>query len=212
MFEPRFLFLYIIVFMTKKLVVIGIDEAGRGPLAGPVSVCALAILKPLPKDLRGEIKDSKQLSEIQREFLYKKLVEAEKGGYVLFAQSFSSAKVIDTHGIVRAIQGAMKSCLRRLRISPERATVLLDGALKAPSEYINQKTIIRGDATIRAIALSSIVAKVLRDRRMKKYAKTFPGYGFEIHKGYGTKVHYKAIREKGVSPIHRLTFLKKIAK
>lgn len=197
---------------NMKRIIIGIDEAGRGPLAGPVSVCALAILKKLPKELMGEIKDSKQLSEIKREFLYKKLVGAEKGGYISFAQSFSSAKIIDTKGIVYAIRSAMKRSLGRLKISPTRATVLLDGALKAPAEYTNQKTIIRGDATIRAIALASIVAKVRRDRLLKKFANKFPGYGFEIHKGYGTKAHYKAIKENGVSPIHRLTFLKSVAK
>lgn len=195
-----------------KRIIIGIDEAGRGPLAGPVSVCALAILKKLPKELMGEIKDSKQLSEIQREFLYKKLVSAKKRGYISFAQSFSSAKIIDTKGIVYAICSAMGRCLRRLNISPAKATILLDGALRAPEEYTNQRTIIRGDATVRAIALASIVAKVRRDHLMKKYAKTFPGFGFEVHKGYGTKAHYGAIKQKGILAIHRLTFLKKIAK
>lgn len=196
--------------MAKRIIV-GIDEAGRGPLAGPVSVCALAILKKLPKELMGEIKDSKQLSEIQREFLYEKLVVAEKSGHILFAQSFSSASIIDARGIVYAIREAMKRALGRLGIAPTKAIVLLDGALRAPREYTNQKTIIRGDATIRAIALASIVAKVRRDRRMKKYAKKFPGYGFPIHKGYGTKSHYKAIKKYGFSPLHRVSFLRKFS-
>lgn len=195
-----------------KRIVVGIDEVGRGPLAGPVCVCALAILKSLPHSLRGPIRDSKQLSGVAREELYCRLTAAAKEGTVRFCVSMTEASVVDKRGIVYAIQSALNRALKKLSLSPDHVDIRLDGSLRAPRAYQYQKTIIRGDASVRAIALASIVAKVVRDRRMHRYAKKYPAYGFEVHKGYGTKGHRAAIVEKGISPIHRLTFLKSIAK
>lgn len=194
----------------KKKILIGIDEAGRGPLAGPVSVCALAVLKPLPKEFRVNVKDSKQLSEEKREEWYKKISLAARTGYISFAVSFSSAQTIDKKGIVPAVRAAIKRALLKLAYHPKRVKILLDGSLSAPVAYENQKTIIRGDETVPVIALASIIAKVRRDRRMKRYATLFPGYGFEVHKGYGTKSHYAAIKLFGFSILHRRSFLRNL--
>lgn len=195
---------------SQKCVVVGIDEAGRGPLAGPVAVAALAFLTPAARMLMKAslTKDSKQLSEKAREAWYEKLVEAKRAGAIAYAVSFVSAVRIDRVGIVRAIAAAMASSLRRLPVSPLQAQVLLDGALSAPACYKYQKTIIRGDETIPAIALASIVAKVSRDRLMYRYAKKYPLYGFDEHKGYGTAKHYAALKKYGLSPLHRKSFLK----
>ncbi len=228
---------------------IGIDEAGRGPLAGPVSVGAFAVkfdafefylndrIKFIAakqhalKQFRG-VKDSKQLTEKQREEWFVKIKLHSKISdkdiitnlpEVFWVVSFSSAKTIDLRGLSYAIRSALGRSLKKLenkigrgsdRTSrsslPKNSVVLLDGSLYAPSRYINQKTIIDGDAKEPIIALASICAKVLRDRKLKRIAKDFPNYGFEIHKGYGTKAHYKAIKKHGISKIHRKSFLKSL--
>ena len=157
------------------------------------------------------VKDSKQLSEKQRESWFKVIkIEREKGS-IQFAVSFSSSETIDSKGLTWAIKAALKRCLNRLEkkdFASCKCLVLLDGSLYAPAHYANQQTIIDGDAKEPVIALASICAKVLRDRKMKRLAKEFPHYGFEVHKGYGTKAHYKAIRKHGPSPVHRRSFLK----
>lgn len=195
----------------KTTYIIGIDEAGRGPLAGPVSVgvvaCKISNSKfQIFKRLKG-IKDSKKLNEKQREEWFKKLKELEKAGIIKTAVSFSSAKIIDEKGIVFAIRRALAMSLKKLKIKPNECEVLLDGSLYAPSEYKKQKTIIRGDDKIPVISAASIIAKVSRDRLMKRLAKKFPDYGFEKHKGYGTKAHYNTIKKYGISDIHRKSFL-----
>lgn len=194
-------------------VLIGIDEAGRGPLAGPVSVGVFAVKsKSIPKDFLG-VKDSKQLSEIQREEWFSKIRLAQKSGKISYTVSFSSAAVIDKRGISYAIRSAISRSLKKLEKNnfiSLNSKILLDGSLKAPDKFKNQKTIIDGDAKEPIIALASICAKVLRDRKMKKLAEIYPQYSFEIHKGYGTKVHYKAIKKHGISKIHRRSFLKNI--
>lgn len=194
---------------------IGIDEAGRGPLAGPVSVGAVCMLeKDARKILRQNFagaRDSKLLSEDRREEIFRTLHAHSKGGMVLYANSMVSHSVIDLRGIVHAVRLAIKRCLKKLGklgVIPEECRVLLDGGIKAPAEYANQETIIKGDRRVPIISLASIVAKVKRDRRMKRLAKEFAGYGFEIHKGYGTKSHYEAIKKLGMSDIHRKSFLK----
>lgn len=196
---------------TKYLV--GIDEAGRGPLAGPVAVGVVAMRpttndqrRTINKQLKG-IRDSKKFSEKQRETWFNKFNKLKKEGMLDYAVSFSSAKVIDEKGIVVAIRRALARALRKLDLSPSECVVLLDGSLKAPLEYKNQKTIIHGDDIEPIISAASIIAKVSRDRRMKSLAKKFPGYCLEIHKGYGTKLHYKKLKKLGPSEIHRASFL-----
>ena len=206
---------------------IGIDEAGRGPFAGPVSVGVFAVRsRAVLNKFRG-VKDSKQLSEKQREEWFKKIKNLAKngdsngGGDVFFAVSFSSAGIIDKKGISYAIRSALDRGLKKLEKRyngahphaahlPENSRVLLDGSLYAPERYKNQKTIIDGDAKEPIIALASICAKVLRDRKIKRMTKKYPKYGLEIHKGYGTKMHCIAIRKHGLSEIHRKTFCKNI--
>lgn len=189
---------------------IGIDEAGRGPLAGPISVGAFAVKsKEILKIFRG-VKDSKQLSELQREEWLRVIKVERKKGNIEYAVSFSGARMIDEKGITHATRAALDRCLKRLEgraFASCESRILLDGSLYASSRYSNQKTIIDGDAKEPIIALASICAKVLRDRKMKRIAKEFPQYGFEIHKGYGTKAHYRAIKKHGVSKIHRRSFL-----
>lgn len=223
-------------------ILIGIDEAGRGPLAGPVSVGVFAVRsKSILKKFKG-VKDSKQLTEAQREEWFTKIKMASKttwsketsdgAPHAFYAVSFSSAKIIDEKGIVYAIKSAMDRALKKIERQLSNSItdsedcgnkektisnfdfssvkVLLDGSLKAPERYINQKTIIDGDAKEPIIALASICAKVLRDRRMKKLSFIFSEYGFDIHKGYGTKAHYMAIKKHGLSSEHRKSFLTRL--
>ncbi len=198
--------------MTKYL--IGIDEAGRGPLAGPVSVGVVVLnardLKERKKWLSG-IKDSKKLSEKMREEWFAKIKKSERDGWLQFAVTFGSARMIDKKGIVFAIKDCIKRALLQLGVNSKKTVVLLDGGLKAPLEYIYQKTIIKGDEKEPVIALASIVAKVSRDRLMKKISRKYPKYDFEKHKGYGTLGHYRKIKRYGPSLIHRKSFLKAIS-
>jgi len=186
---------------------IGIDEAGRGPLAGPVSVGVFAVSSQFAMENLEGIRDSKQISEKKREEWYKALTSMEQ---CRCAVSFSSPQIIDTQGIVFAIQNAMNRALGKLGLDPDVCTVLLDGSLRAPEEYLSQKTIIRGDVTEPVISAAAILAKVKRDLYMKKVAKEYPEYLFEKHKGYGTRVHMEAIREHGLSELHRTSFCKNI--
>lgn len=190
---------------------IGIDEVGRGPLAGPVTVCAFAILEqdlPLLKDINA--KDSKALSEQKRNVIAEKLHELNRAGRCVFQISSTSSHVIDRKGLTRSLQMAIGSVLRRLNIHPEHADVYLDGSLYAPKSFFRQRTIIRGDGLIPVISCASVLAKVYRDNLMDKYDLKFPQYGFLEHKGYGTPNHYKAIRKHGISTIHRKSFLKDV--
>lgn len=187
---------------------IGIDEVGRGPIAGPVTVCAFTFYKKVsfPKTL-PKLKDSKKLSVQQRELWFAQIKIWQKEGVADFKVSSVSAAVIDKIGIVPAIQKALNFSLHTL--SPKTQNmILLDGGLKAPVEYKKQKTIIKGDEKEQVIALASIVAKVTRDRYMNHMAKKYPEYGFETHVGYGTRRHYEALSLYGVTPLHRRSFLK----
>lgn len=189
---------------------IGIDEAGRGPLAGPVAVGVFAVRsKNVLRKFRG-VKDSKQLSAKQREEWFIRIKQSMKAGESFYAVSYGRSETIDSKGLSFAVYSALNRSLKRLetnKFAYPQVRILLDGSLYASSRYQNQKTIIDGDAKEPIIALASICAKVLRDKRMKKLAKEFPAYGFDIHKGYGTKAHYKAIRKHGVTPAHRKSFL-----
>jgi ribonuclease HII len=190
---------------------IGIDEAGRGPVAGPVSVGVVAAEEGF--DLLAEfpgLNDSKQLSEKKREALFVLLEEVAARGDVAFRVEFSSAKMIDDEGIVPAISAALGRGLQVLLSNPSEGKVFLDGSLHAPAEY-EQETIIGGDGIVPAIMLASVAAKVVRDRMMvEEIASQFPLYGFEKHKGYGTKAHYVAITEHGFCEEHRRSFLKNV--
>ena len=190
--------------------IVGVDEAGRGPLAGPVSVGVVVAREGYDfiATFPG-LNDSKQLSEKKREALYLVLEEEFRAERVRFVVQFVSAELIDKGGIAPAIRAAVGQGVRKLLPEPEQGKVFLDGSLKAPVEYA-QETVIGGDGTVPAIMLASIAAKVTRDRYMKKMALEYPQYGFEQHKGYGTKAHYEAIKLHGLSPLHRRTFLKKI--
>ena len=192
----------------KSKVIVGIDEVGRGPLAGPVAVCALCLQNNFNKNNFRNFKDSKKLSHKQRvEWLARINAEKEKGN-IIYQVCFESNRVIDKKGIVFAIRRALHNSLKSLGTNPKNCVVLLDGGLRAPPKYKNQKTIIKGDEKKLAIALASIVAKVTRDELMKKLAGEYSSYGLEIHKGYGTKRHIKAIKKFGLSPLHRVTFCK----
>ena len=195
---------------TDYTYTIGIDEVGRGPLAGPVSVCAFLVNNEyyniVLKELSG-ITDSKKLSEKKREEYVSIIHNLKKRNLVNFAVSHISAKVIDRIGISRAIALAIKESLNILSIDKEKVFIYLDGSLHAPVIY-NQETIIAGDTKIWQIGAASVVAKVFRDKKMCKYAKLYPEYSFEKHKGYGTKGHKQAIKKYGCCSIHRLTWIK----
>lgn len=193
--------------------VIGIDEVGRGPLAGHVAVGAVFIYKEHYKrvvKLFPVIKDSKKLTAKLRNEWSKKIFEAEALGYLFCAVSFVSPSVIDKKGLSHAIRTALEKALDAIKHDVSDVKVLLDGGLRAPSHYLHQETIIKGDEKELSIALASIVAKVARDKKMVALAKKFPEYGFEKHKGYGTRAHYEAIKKHGITPHHRKSFLKKI--
>jgi ribonuclease HII len=195
--------------MAKKFIV-GIDEVGRGPLAGPVALCALVLKPGFAQNNFLNFRDSKKLSAKARETWLEKIeVEKMRGG-LNYSLKMQSNKVIDKKGLSFAIKKALADALEGLKLPPAQTLVLLDGGLKAPSEYKNQKTIIKGDEKELAIALASIVAKVKRDALMDKLSQKYPGYDFHKHKGYGTLAHYKALKKLGQSPIHRKSFLKRL--
>mgnify|MGYP001011109619 CR=1 FL=1 len=179
--------------------VCGIDEAGRGPLAGPV--CAAAVI--LPPDCRIEgLNDSKKLTDKRRRELYDVIVE----NAVAYGIAFASHQEIDEINILQATFRAMAQAIAQL--DPSAQLTLVDGN-RAADFGLPVRTIVKGDGLSASIAAASILAKVTRDRLMEQYAEQYQQYGFEIHKGYGTKRHYAALREFGPCPIHRMSFLKK---
>ena len=187
--------------------IVGIDEAGRGPLAGPVAVGVVVVPEALDLlALFPKLNDSKKLSEKRREEIFVRLQEEIKSGNVVSLVILASSEKIDAKGIAVCIREAIASALLKLVPNPEHHQVYLDGSLKAPEQY-TQETVIGGDALIPAIMLASVVAKVTRDRYMLKQAELYPEYLFEQHKGYGTKRHMEKIREHGMSAIHRKTFI-----
>ena len=197
--------------------ILGIDEAGRGPLAGPVAVGAVSVpidFNPTTLKLRGArknffkgIKDSKQLTSDERELWFELAMEAKRRGELDFKVSLVSEKVIDKHGIAYALRLGIKRCIKALSIT-EDSQIFLDGALKAPSKFKHQLTVIRGDEKIPVISLASICAKVIRDRKMVRLGEKFPEFNFDANKGYGTFLHIKAIKKYGTTPLHRTSFLK----
>lgn len=188
---------------------IGIDEAGRGPLAGPLAVCALALSDESEIFLSEKLRDSKKMSEKKRDEIFLKIQEEARVGKIKYSVAFVAADKIDELGMQRALEVATKKVIEKVAVQ-NTDTILLDGSLKAPEIYSNQTTITRGDESEPAIALASVVAKVSRDAKMKKLGTIFPQYGFEQHKGYGTKAHIAAIIESGLTSEHRKSFCKNI--
>ncbi len=178
----------------------GIDEAGRGPLAGPVFAAAVILD---PEDCIEGINDSKKLSEKKREQLFDQIC-ARAAAYAIAS---ASVEEIETFNILQATFLAMRRALEALSFAPELA--LIDGNRLPPELSAPARCVIKGDALSASIAAASILAKVSRDRYMLKMAEQYPQYAFEKHKGYGTAVHYEALRTYGPSPIHRMSFLKK---
>lgn len=177
----------------------GVDEAGRGPLAGPV--CAAAVILPPHVELPG-LNDSKKLTDKRRRELYPLIKETA----IAYGIGFASHEEIDGINILQATYLAMERAIGQLSIDPDQ--LLIDGN-RAKDFGIPTQTVVKGDSLSASIAAASVLAKVTRDDWMLKAAEAYPQYGFEIHKGYGTKAHYEALREFGSCPIHRKTFLKK---
>lgn len=194
--------------MKKPQFLIGIDEVGRGPIAGPVAVGAFIFLHANAHKLFKGVKESKQLTEQKREEWFSIIERAKEDGHVNYCVTFQSEKVIDKQGLSFAIRKALETSLAALEVEAAESLVLLDGGLKAPPAYVNQKTIIKGDEKEKVIALASICAKVLRDRKMNRLAEKYSAYGFERNKGYGTRQHYEALNKFGMLEIHRRSFLK----
>lgn len=196
--------------MTQTHYIVGVDEVGRGPLAGPVAVGAAAVPEAFDFSVFPFLTDSKKLTEKRREAIFDIALALQTKGMLRFAVQYQSPQVIDDHGIETAISRALCGTLTDLRLVESRVRVFLDGRLKAPSHYV-QETIIRGDEQVPVISLASVVAKVARDRIMSDLCQDHPQYGFSKHKGYGTKAHIEAIKKNGVSPLHRKTYLTRIA-
>lgn len=177
----------------------GVDEAGRGPLAGPV--CAAAVILPRNLEIPG-LTDSKKLSDKRRRELFPIIKEQA----IAYGIGFASHEEIDEINILQATFLAMERAMAQLQVKPELA--LIDGN-REKDFGLPVKTIVKGDALSASIAAASVLAKVSRDDVMLEMAQQYPGYGFEIHKGYGTKAHYEALRKLGTCPIHRMSFLRK---
>lgn len=180
-------------------IICGVDEAGRGPLAGPV--CAAAVILPAHADIPG-LNDSKKLSDKRRRELFPVIKETA----VAYGIGIATHEEIDQINILQATYLAMERAIQALSVKPELA--LIDGN-RAKDFGLPVETVIKGDSRSASIAAASILAKVTRDDMMLELADTYPQYGFEIHKGYGTKAHYAALDAHGISPIHRMSFLKK---
>ena len=177
----------------------GIDEAGRGPLAGPVVVAAVV----MPKDSKLEgVNDSKKVSEKKRELLYEQIKEEA----ISYSVAIVDEKEIDQVNILNATKEGLTTAIRGLKVKPER--IIVDALTGIDTCGIPYDSVIKGDAKCYSIAAASILAKVTRDRIMRKMDEVYPEYGFEKHKGYGTAAHIAAIKEYGLCPIHRKSFTK----
>ena len=189
------------MFREEYGTVVGVDEAGRGPLCGPVAVASV-ILRP--EDRFEWLTDSKKVTEKRREALYGQITERALAWHVELIDNGT----IDRINILAATMLGMKACAEALA-ELGKSIVLVDGN-RVPQTEVLCTPIVKGDANSASIAAASILAKVTRDRFMRRLAEEYPQYGFEDHKGYGTKAHYEAIRKYGVTPYHRLTFLKEL--
>ena len=189
--------------------IVGVDEAGRGPLAGPVAIGIAVVSQDFDWTLIPGVNDSKKLTEKKREEIFLRAQALKKAGRLNYHVALVSNVTIDRKGIAFAIRKGIAEGIKRLALNPEITKVLLDGSLKAPEIFVDQETIIKGDAKEKIIGLASIMAKVTRDRYMVQVAKKYPKYQFEIHKGYGTKKHSDALERHGISSLHRKSFCKR---
>lgn len=189
-----------------KRYIIGVDEAGRGPLAGPVTVAAVLVPR---RFYAKNLKDSKKLTEEKRKEWFDYIKSNPKIDFVV--SSVSSA-VIDRINVYEAANlaasRAVKNLIKKNKLNAEIVSVLVDGSIKLKIKDFNYRVVIKGDEKIKAIRLASIVAKVTRDKAMKRYHRLYKNYDFNIHKGYGTKKHKEKIKKYGPCPCHRLTFIK----
>ncbi|WP_288892088.1 ribonuclease HII [uncultured Sneathia sp.] len=184
--------------------VIGVDEAGRGPLFGPV-VAACVYILDTDDEIFDKINDSKKLTEKKREQIYKELIVSDK---IQYAVGVASSEEIDKINILNATFLAMNRALEKLKITDKK--VLVDGNQKIRGYKLEQDFLVKGDSKDLSIATASIIAKVYRDHLLYDYDEKYPLYGFKNHKGYGTKAHYEAIEKYGILKEHRKSFLKKI--
>lgn len=178
----------------------GVDEAGRGPLAGPV--CAAAVILPEGLEIEG-LNDSKKLTEAKREKLFDIIIEKA----VSYSVAFGTVEEIEQYNILNATFIAMNKAIEGLDVKPDYA--LIDGNRVPKGIKIDCETVIKGDAKSASVAAASVLAKVTRDRLLLRYSEKYPEYGFEKHKGYGTAAHYEAVRKYGLCPVHRPSFFKK---
>lgn len=183
---------------SKDIIIAGVDEAGRGPLCGPVVACAVIMPKGIVID---GVNDSKKLTEKKREMLYDIIIQKALSYSIFFVDN----ETIDKINILNATMLAMENAINNLSIKPD--LVLIDGN-QSRGITTKNKTIVKGDSKSHSIACASILAKVARDRFMLEWDKMHPEYFFSKHKGYGTKAHYEAILKYGILPIYRKTFLK----
>ena len=189
------------IYDTGIETICGIDEAGRGPLAGPVVVAAVI----MPKDSMIEgVNDSKKVSEKKREVIYDQIINEA----IAYGVGIIDQKEIDELNILNATKKGLTEALKQLQVKPDR--ILVDALNSIDTLGIPYTSIIKGDAKSYSIAAASIIAKVTRDRIMREWDEIYPMYGFEKHKGYGTKMHIDAIKEYGICPLHRLSFVKNI--
>jgi ribonuclease HII len=183
-------------------ILIGVDEVGRGPIAGPVTVCA-CIVPSESYELLGEVNDSKKISPKKR----RKIFELLKSCGASFSITSIPPKTIDEINILQATFLAMRQSIEKLGIEPSEALVLVDGNNAIPGLEFPQVSVIKGDSKSLCIASASVIAKVVRDEYMEKLDEAFPGYMFSTHKGYGTKAHYEALEKHGLCPEHRKSFI-----
>jgi len=190
---------------------IGVDEVGRGPVAGPVYVCALIIesdkLEDFIQSVGLPLRDSKKLTEKMREKWFAKIQEYAKLGFLKYSVSSANSAEIDEKGIAVCIKACAQASVVKLNKEKDKTKVFLDGGLFVSKDFI-QETVIKGDENIPVISLASIVAKVLRDEKMKDFDKEYPEYLLEKNKGYGTKAHLDAVKKFGLTELHRKSFLK----
>ncbi len=192
--------------------IVGVDEVGRGPVSGPVYVCAFRVpiehIEDIVQGVDLPIRDSKKLTEKMRKKWFEYLNQKKKEGLISYAVAKASAKEVDSKGIAVCIKYAVEHAVRSVISEDERkeTLVLLDGGLSLPPEFA-QQTIIKGDEKEAVISFASIMAKVLRDQYMTELHKKYPHYGFEDHKGYGTQKHMDSLRKYGLIEEHRVSFL-----
>ena len=197
--------------MKRKIThIVGVDEAGRGPLAGPVAVGIAVVPYNFDWGLIPGVGDSKKVSEKNRKAIFLRTKKLKKQGLLDFHVSLVSNSTIDRTSITRAVALGITRAFTKLKLNPKTTDVRLDGLLKAPADFLIQETIIKGDQKETVIGLASIMAKVTRDAHMVRVAREYPQYSFEIHKGYGTLKHRQAIKSHGLTPLHRKSFCKRL--